>query len=474
MYNNIVFINYIIIMANINEKDVSETQQSIDNSSWCETEEEVKNCTVAKKVIAILAKTNKIKENIEILYNYFSNLFPISGNTITKLISFFDNTENQKIAQKIFSKLYIKVGDKNRAFINTFLINSQWKNDLTYFINYISECLKFYPYKIDFDYDDIKELTNWSNSQNKEYRFYTYKLNNKRGLITTKDSWEQYYLDHTYDKLEYRKNDIFCWIKKDEKWSYGEYIKFNWTWFEIIWTIPWIRDIPNLSDKNWNIIYTSSVWKVWLQKIDTENLQEKLQAEYDTITIKNGLILASKNLWWKKQNLEIFWKDYKKLIIYEDIENYSLIEWLDNTFRFKTDTWYCYYEINNNWEIKEISFLQDVKTILRPDDVQQVFKNLQEWRPVFIKYHWDSCYCISKKGDEIVYHHLGSKFSNIVLNNFWLDKKTFCCYDINWITYIFDKITKILYKSNEKYKPQKNITLDELKKDLEKIEGISI
>jgi hypothetical protein len=446
-------------------------------------------------------KISKNKETpISNAYDCFSYWYPISKNNRKNLIDFFENNRNIKLWWELFSKVFLLIWNENSLFIESFL-RAKWydgvsRNDSSKFIEYVLSELENYPFLVDIEYDEIREIKDKPIDNNT--KIYIYKKENQKWILITNKSWETFVLDKTYEKLDHRKNWIFCWIKKEWKTSFWEYIQIIWNKFKVIWKIENIIDIPNISDKDWNIIYRSSPsWKKWLSKIEEkkrnseiqekeENLTKeteknttkkeesfpieinhKIRAEYDSILIINWLVLGCKDLPGKDPNIkiqkiDIYSKEHKKILVYESVENFELVEWLNNIFRFKTDNWHCYYEIKDNWEIKAVSFLQNVKTLLRPNKICDVYKNLELWKPVFIKYKWSkSCMIIKDENDKILSHTLdyNKEKNSLTSLETWLDKNIFSTYLINWIPYIYNITTKILYIWPEKFKPVTENTL---------------
>jgi len=460
--------------APIKPEETSSLQES-SSKEYCFNKKDVISSETALRIIQIIEQKNykNQEQSINKAFDNFSYGYPISKEKKDKLISFFKDEKNINLWKKLFSKVFILIWDNNHNFINQFLKNSEGKNDIKNFVNYVIEELENYPFIIENNYDEIKEIKNWND--NPETKTFKYRKWNKRWLIITKNTWETYVLENKYEKLEYRRNWTFCWITKDEKWYYWEYIRFDWQDFKVIWRIDDIKNMPNLSDTEWNLIYETIWWKNWLNKFEDDKekgrlLAPKIPPEYNSIIIKNWLILASKNLEWNKQSLEIFWKKYEKLMIFEDIEDYKAIEWMD-IIRFKTAThWYSYYEINSGWEVKEIDFLQNVQSLIRPDKAQDLIKNYILWKPIFIKYKQDKPRILIKDNTWwILWYDFNSKVLNISITDIWLDKKSYITYDINWTIYIFDTENNIFFKSNKRYKSTNPRTLNEIKKDLEQI-----
>lgn len=466
----------------IGQKDIQKLDETTNKS--CENETEViKSNTVYEIIRIIQDKTIENPQiNINELYHCFANSYPISENDINYLIEFFENKKNQKLAQKVFSWLEIKSWNSNRKFINDFLINSEWKNDIDNFIRYVTQKLKNYTYKINFEFDTIAVV---EKKVEPNYRFFVYKKEGKRWIITT--NWNNITIsDNIYSSITYVKNWVFLWRKK-EKWtekdkSSGDILIFNNWNIENKWTIDDIKEITSVDEK-WNITFKSKSNKTWIKKseksveiIDGEEkinikLLDKLPPEYDSVEMKYWLIFANKILNEKQKTIEIFWQKYKKILT-KDIISSEFIEWVENKkiIKFKTVNWDCYYEINNNWEIKSVDYLQNVKTFLKPKKISDIYKSLDSLKPVFIKYNWDRRYLVFKnEKNEILTHKFEEIITDISPTDIGLDKKLFLTYIINFKTYIFDIINKELFKSNKSYRFKKGRRFDSLLDDLEPI-----
>lgn len=450
--------------------------QEVASKEFCFDKMDTLTSETALRIIKLVESKNykNSESSLSNIFDFFSQWYPISKNNRDKLISFFQNNENNDLWRLILSKVWILTLETNKKFIDTFLYDGEWKANVSQFVEFVVENLTNYPFVIDFDYDEIKEISNWSQSNWNNNRIFKFRKDNKRWLIITSISWEKYVLPEKYEKLEYRRNSTFCWISKWEKWYYWEYIKFEWNEFKVIWRIDNIRDIPNISDSDWNLVYSAIWWKKWLQRFeDTKEwnriLSEKLKPEYDLITIKNLLTFAVKDLEWWKQTVEILSKEYKKIMIFENVSDYQPIEWFDNIFRFKDENWYHYYEINNSWEVKAIQYLQNVKTRIKPTNSSAIFSRFESWKPVFVKYKWDKCCLLVKDWDSIKSHKFEWRHLNISDPKIWLDKKLYSTYKINKEIYFFDINNKKLYKSGKKYRPAPLREFDSIKKDLEEI-----
>jgi hypothetical protein len=192
-------------------------------------------------------------------------------------------------------------------------------------------------------------------------------------------------------------------------------------------------------------------------------------------------------------------------MLFENVSEYRPIEWFDNFFRFKNNEeilkrigdnkfkkanqkLYNYYEISKNWEVKEIKYLQNVKSHIKPDDWVEVFNRFESWKPVFIKfiwdkytslqknweskqvkYQWDICCFLLKVWDVIMSHTFEWKELKVDNYELWFDKKLFSTYKINWEIYIFDIYNKNFYKSKKLFKTSNQREFESIKKDLDEI-----
>jgi len=165
-------------------------------------------------------------------------------------------------------------------------------------------------------------------------------------------------------------------------------------------------------------------------------------------------------------------------MLFENVSEYRPIEWFDNFFRFKNNEeilkrigdnkfkkanqkLYNYYEISKNWEVKEIKYLQNVKSHIKPDDWVEVFNRFESWKPI--------CCFLLKVWDVIMSHTFEWKELKVDNYELWLDKKQYSTYKINKEIYIFDINNKKLYKSTRKFKSANSREFDSIKKDLEEI-----
>lgn len=462
--------------------------QALAWQELCFEETDVPASDTAQRIMEIVERKNSKNKDSQLkevptpisdAFYCFSHWYPISENNRKNIIEFFKNEKNTKLWGEVFSSIYLLSWDENSLFIDSFLKN-WWKNDITKFVEYVLNQLEKYPFVVDFDYDEIKEIKEkWIIENTKAF---IYKKWTQKSMIVTNKEWAVFALGKAYEKLEYRKNWTFCWIKKEWKTSYWEYIKFVWNEYNIIWKIDNISEIPNISDEDWNLIYTSRQWKKWLQRfeiqdIDNEELVQKrlvdkLKDDYDSIKIENWLVFACKN--WEKgeKTYEIYLHSgFKKILQFEDIKWYEYVEWVENKtiIKFLTPNWASYYEIDNSWKIFSLDYLQNVQAKIRPKLESEIYKNINLWRSVFIKYKTNRNCLVVKNWEQYFYHEFEWKDLEIISANIWLDNKVYSTYNINWKIYIYDKNNKNLYLCNRKYRTVKERTLKDIEDDLEPI-----
>ncbi len=421
-------------------------------------------------------------------FDCFAEWYPISSVNRDKLIQFFQDKNNNELWRLILSKTWILTTEENKKFIDTFLYDSDWKADVSQFIEFVIWELENYPFVIDFEYDEIKEINiddKRTDLQGK--KVFKFKKDNKRWLIITSINWKKYILPEKYTKLEYKRNWTFCWIVNSEKSYKWEYIKLVWEEFIQIWTIDNIRDIPNLSDSEGNLTYNAIWWKKWLKKFENDNewnriLNEKLKPEYDSIRIENWLVIASKaseldnSNWWKiekEKNYEIFLQNgFKKILQYDDIKWYEYVKWIEDikVIEFITSKWSCYFEIDNNWVVKAINYLQGFQSSKNWKSIPEIIRDFNLWKPVFIKYYKNiNCFIVKWKDDQILSYKFNEWKTTIENDDIWLNKKKYLTYNINSETYIYDIDNNSLNISNKRYKKNWPREFDSIKKDLDKI-----
>lgn len=410
------------IISNQHDLELSNLEDS-SRKEFCQNIEDLKNAETTIRLIDFVAEktthiiNDKENKNSKIIDYYISIITnePITIDEQNYLLEFLKDENSFKIAQNIFSKLILLQWNENNYFIQNFLKNSEWKLDITQFINYLINMLT--NYKLIFiNCDEIKFIHELNNN-----KFYKYKLNWKTWLFVVKDN-EIFCLNWTFENIKILENWFIFIVKenkvidRDFEKPYEEKIwilyKFNWSDFEILKKMPWIIDITKLNETNYLSSWEN--WKKWLIEIIEINTEvtRKLNIEYDRLNIKWQFILTWNNLednkyklWvhintanWCEKLLEeecieedFITSNYKKLVSEFQVinENYVQIETINWTNIYK-------YDKNDN-SLKIVPWLEAIHSIW---NIIELFN----WTPIYIKYeNWRSwLYTFNKETWELI------------------------------------------------------------------------